>query len=168
MSTFSDSLGKSWSLGLTVGLLREIRSKAGVDLGKAFTSEESLNQILFGEADSLVKVLWVVCEKQAQERGVSPEQFAYLFDGASIERATEALLSAVADFFPRSRIGRALKDKLKEILTEAEDQAIQSLSRLSLGNLPGSAGSTPPPGPSAKSAGPHTAGGSPSGTAPPA
>lgn len=121
--TFTDLNGDEWKLRLTVGTLADLRRDAGLDLSRALRSADALAEVLFGDPENLAKALWVLCETQARERNLSPEDFAHRFDGPTIERATEALLAAVADFFPRTRVGQELRENQKKLL-EAMDKTL--------------------------------------------
>lgn len=128
--TFKDKNGGEWNLSLTVGLLGRIRERTQVDIGKAMRSNDGLAEVLFAEPETLVRILWIVCEQQAEKREASPEQFADLFDGPTIEGATEALLGAVADFFPRSKISKLIKARLPEMLAKMDEQSEKEVNRM--------------------------------------
>lgn len=151
MSAFFDCKGRDWTLRLTVGVLADVRTHAGIDLGKAIRSEQSLSDLLFGDPSDLVKVLWVLVSKKAEERQVTPEEFAHGFDGPALEQATEALLQAIADFFPRSRVAAALKTGLAAALEKMDRTVLSQMGQMaqasnnSAGNSPASADSTHAP-----------------------
>lgn len=148
MSTFFDCKGRDWKLSLTVGALADVRRHAGLDFGKVLRSQTDLIALLFDDPENLVKVLWVLVSARAEERKVTPEDFACGFDGPALEQATEALLQAIADFFPRSQVAKVLKAQLTERLKEMDQMVIRqmtgSTSNGSPGDSPGSAESTPP------------------------
>ncbi|MBY0513085.1 MAG: hypothetical protein K2P78_04140 [Gemmataceae bacterium] len=70
---------------------------------------------------------------------MSPDQWADRFDGPTVERATSAFLGAVADFFPRSRVGAAIKANLPGMLAKMDAEIIRTM-RLGRGSA-GSGGS---------------------------
>lgn len=142
MKRFKDRLGREWALDLTVGDLPAIKDALGVDLGQALRTGEGMAEFLFADPSALVRVLWVLAEQQATAKDVSPESFARGFDGPALERASDTLMGAVADFFPRSRIGRAIQENLPGMLREMEDAAISQISKASAGSSPGSPAST--------------------------
>lgn len=141
MTRFKDCLGREWSLRITVGALGQVRREAGVDLGQAMRSDQALADLLFGDPATLVSVLWVLVSDQALGLEVSPDSFAHGFDGPALERATEALLAAVADFFPRSKVGQALRTSLGRTLERMDQAVIERLAQASsssAGSSPGS------------------------------
>lgn len=160
MSKFADCLGREWSLNLTVGALADVRRSTDCDLGKALKDEGALVELLFSDPVRLVEVLWVLVRSQAEgatvlcgpDQGKPPadaEGFARGFDGPTLERAAEALLDAVADFFPRSRVGRALRERMRQGLDRMDDAIIRQIqgqeSNSSAGSSPESVALTRAP-----------------------
>jgi len=149
VNTFKDKNDNEWNLSMTTGDLTAVRQATGVKLGEALRSESALVEALFTEPETFVRVLWVICEKQAAAKNVTPEQFGYGFDGPAIERATQALLESIADFFPRSAMAQAIKRRLPEMLTSLDKRAVQemdkamdTISKGNVGALPASSGLT--------------------------
>lgn len=148
MNVFVDPNGCEWKLRLTVGALRDAKAQ-GVDLSKATATDAGWADLLAGDPEDLVKLLWVLCEAQAAARGVTPEAFGHLFDGATLEAAGVALAGAIADFFPRSAVARAVKAGLPKILAAADEQAVEEFNRRisifcnSASSAPGSSALTP-------------------------
>lgn len=147
MSSFVDAEKRRWDLTLNVGLVGRLRKDAGVDLGKA---GEGMAAALFADPESLVKALWVLCERQAERQDVTPEQFGYGFDGPSVQRAVDALLEAIIDFFHRSNPAGKMKEKLPSLLKKLEADAtakmeaqMDSILNANAGDSPASSASTP-------------------------
>lgn len=151
MARFRDSESVEWTLGLTVGLAAELRSEAALDVGKP----DSFG-VLYTEPEAVARVLWVMCRKEAEARSITPEQFAHRLDFETIDRAVDALLEAVTDFFHRRRAGaakpglRAALRRVDERIEAAIREAIPAettaaTSSNSAGNSPGSSALTPPP-----------------------
>lgn len=150
--TFTDVKRDEWKVKLVVGSLADLRA-AGLDLKKAMTSAEALTEVLFGDPENLVKALWVLCETQALDKKVTPEEFAHRFDGPALEMATEALLAAVADFFPRTRVGQEMRASQQQLLAEMDkrmakavrnqtERALASTSSPTAGASPGTPAKT--------------------------
>ena len=143
MNTFTDRDGRSWDLSLNVGLLARVRQTTGIELAKALKSEQALAEAIFAEPEKLVEVLYVICEAQAQKAGISPEQFGYGFDGEALERATQAMLESIADFFPRSALARAVKSRLPQILARADREMVSEAEKRLDSILSENAGGSP-------------------------
>lgn len=127
MATFRDGKGRDWDLRLTVGTLTEVREATGVRLGDAFRDEAALAGLLFADPEQLGRVLWVVCRERAEAAGVTPEDFAAGFDGPALERAVEAFLGSVADFFPRSKVGAKIRESLPAVLEQMDRHAVTAV-----------------------------------------
>jgi len=147
-STFRDHTGQDWHLRLTYGLACDVKRETGVNL-TLVSQDTGWVEILFGEPGRLVGVLWVLCAEQAGRLNVTAEQFGHRFDGPTLEAAGEALAGAIADFFPRSRIARAIREGLPKVLAEADRKAVEAIDRHvstasnSAGTAPESSGSIP-------------------------
>lgn len=150
MATFVDKASGCWPFELDFGLLADVKREAGVDLAAAMASPERLFAVAFGEPGAIVATLWVLCDPAA--RGVTPEAWARLFNGAALESAATALVEAVVDFSPRSGVAAAVRNRLPEILGRMDAAAIAAIDRAL------SSGGTGSPGPPAS-----TPGGTPSG-----
>ena len=95
---FNDSKGRSWTLAISIGLARKIRSETGVDFGAIGDG-----RIFFGLASDpylLGQVLWLLVEPSATSRGIGVDEFLDGIDGDVLESATEALTSAIVNFTP--------------------------------------------------------------------
>lgn len=120
--TFDDVNGDKWTLKLTVGSLGDVKRLAGVDLGDALKNTTKLNDVLFGDPTTFVDVCYVLCVEQCQSRGLSDEDFGRRFDGETLERATNAFIEAVVDFFPRSAVARTVKKRLPELMARMDEE----------------------------------------------
>ncbi|VTU00997.1 Uncharacterized protein OS=Isosphaera pallida (strain ATCC 43644 / DSM 9630 / IS1B) GN=Isop_2427 PE=4 SV=1 [Gemmataceae bacterium] len=149
-NTFTDAEGHEWRLRLTVGAVADVKRDAGVDIGGVTRSDAAWLRFLFGEDPGpFVATLWALCAGQAAAAGVTPEQFAHRLDGPALEAAGAALAGAIADFFPRSRIARALREGIARVIeatdarAEAEIRSRTEAFCTSATSAPESAGSTP-------------------------
>lgn len=151
MIGFVDSVGRRWSLRITVGVIRRVRDALGIDLANILSDPEILTQ-LGRDVVLLVDTLAVVCRPQMDEQGITEEQFAEGLLGDALEQATDALLRGIAEFFPEKKRGVVLRllDKTAEMGAASLDQAMASIDSLSISgesstSVPGSADSTPTP-----------------------
>lgn len=99
MGKFSDHLGLDWQFEFDCFLLDRVEKEAKVDL-----ADLSAGGLLTVERDvkALGRVLVVVCGDQLRERGKSPAEFIRQIRKNAITRAREAVMEALADFFPES------------------------------------------------------------------
>ena len=149
MAKFVDMNGQEWALRLTVGSVADVKRETGVNLAIA-SKDASWVEAVFGGDGKLAEVLWTLCAAQAKERGITPEQFAHLLDGQTLDRAGAALAEGVADFFPRSAVAQAMKRGLAATFAEADRRAVAEIERLlpstgspSPTSAPASSGATP-------------------------
>ena len=126
MATFKvDS--REYQITLDAPTIRTVRTECHVDLadadGKAFDK-------LADDPCLLVDVLWVLCRKQAQTAGITDEQFGASLVGDAIERATEGLLAAIMDFFPKRRreLLAAMANKNAKIREQGTERAMAKIN----------------------------------------
>ena len=114
--TFTDSSGRQWTVRITFGSFTKLKA-VGLDL-HAIAKDESaggLVQLFASQPWELASALWLLCEKQANELGITEEQFAELLDGPTVDGARFALVDA-ALFFIRPPGWQQLRDSLPGIL----------------------------------------------------
>ena len=122
MQTFKDFDGQEWTIDLNIATARAIRRRMAtveslqdVDFLDHAALLLSLNDVFFA-AD----LLFVVCESQANERGIDSEAFGRALRGDVLFDAIAAFTAEYIDFFPdptiREKI-RVVAEKNKETLT---------------------------------------------------
>lgn len=169
MHSFKDTDGRDWPFAINVLAVKRVRAVVGVDLyGLVDDGFRGLAEFL-GDPVKLVDVLWVLCEAEALKRQVSPDDFAAAMGGDSLERAADAFVAELIDFFPNPRAragltavvekGRAVMElvaaqaeaKLATIDPQAEAAKLAGALGLngSSGGAPESSESIPGPSPSA-------------------
>jgi len=167
MKQFTDNAGRQWTVEINVAALKRIKGLAGVDLLEVL--DGTLIERLIRDPVLLCDVLYAACKPEADQRGVTDEEFGRAMAGDAIEHATEALLDEIVSFCPsprdRAALGRVLAatrtamDKARDLVEARLDggeleKAIDEA--LAAAQLPGAAGtsssaaraspgSTPPP-----------------------
>ena len=122
MQIFKDFDGQEWTIDLNIATARAIRARmATVDSLKDVDFLDhaamllSLNDVFF-----VADLLFVVCEKQANERGIDSEAFGRSLRGDVLFDAIAAFTAEYIDFFPdptiREKI-RVVAEKNRETLT---------------------------------------------------
>lgn len=113
MSSFTCAEFQEWLLDFDAFLLDRIEKEAGVDL--ADMSAAGLLAVT-QDVKALARVLVVACEQERKERHVSADDFQKRIRRDVITGAREALLDALADFFPQSEWFEMLSnlEKLKK------------------------------------------------------
>lgn len=130
MHAFKDKLGREWRIEATFGSYARVNASTGVKLHDIATeSRESLTQL--ADPFTLGAVLWSMIEPQAQERGVSPEQFYDAIDGTVLVDAHVALVEEMI-FFCHPRQRTFLQTAFRKILaaeSKAHQQVVEMLPK---------------------------------------
>lgn len=126
--SFTDTAGRDWHVAINVAAVKAVRDEADVDL--LSVGEGDLLARLSTDAVLLAAVLFVVCRRQADDRGVTAEDFGRALAGDVIADATEAFLRELAAFFPHRRrlLLEAALDKAAEVDGLVVDHAAAGLA----------------------------------------
>lgn len=108
MKSFTDNLGRAWTLVVNVAAIKRVRALCGVDLNSIIEVEDGkpttkLLERLSTDPVLLVDVLYAVCKSECDSKNVTDEDFGAAMAGDAIENATAALLDEVIDFFPAAK-----------------------------------------------------------------
>lgn len=106
MKTFKDRHGNEWEIDLSLGSCERVRDRASVDLTDIVSTQATFSKL--SDPFVLGAVLWVLCERQAEKRGLGPEEFRDCFNGDTLHLATEALIDETV-FFCRAPMRPALQ-----------------------------------------------------------
>ena len=107
MKTFTDNSDRTWTIHVHVESIKRVRSLCNVDLLKVV--EGTLLMELANDPILLCEVLYALCHEEAKAKSVSDVDFGKAMAGDAIERATEALLREIFDFFPPAKRDVLLK-----------------------------------------------------------
>lgn len=120
MRSFKDTIGRDWTITVTLDSVRRVRADCKFDLSDVTAA----NFIRLGSDSMLLgDVLWSLIKPQAEQRGLSATQFFEALSGDCLFAATDALTEGVIDFFD-SRRGSALR-RLKQKTDEAAKIILQ-------------------------------------------
>lgn len=127
MHSFFDRRGFTWEVNINVSQVKRVKDALDVDLLR-LDDENNLNR-LAQDPVLLADVLFVLCSKQAKDRGVDDVQFGEQLAGDTIEDATTAFLEELVSFFPNQKrrvLAKAL-DKIKAVEAQAAEAALLRL-----------------------------------------
>lgn len=133
MRSFTDNEGRMWAVAVHVASVKRVKGLAGVDLMEALDS--GLIERFIRDPVLLCDVIYAVCKPEADERGVTDEEFGRAMAGDAIEHATEALLGEIVSFSPNPRDRAALGRVLKATNTAMERARDLIETRLDSGEL---------------------------------
>jgi len=114
MQTFTDIHGRTWTVNITIGTVKRVKQRLGIDMLKEV--ELFLKQIQ--DIITLCDVLYVVCQDEADKHGITDEQFGGSLAGSAILQAKEALMEAYMAFFPDPEVAarlRVVQDKYNAV-----------------------------------------------------
>ena len=107
---------------------------------KDMGSEIDMGFVVNGELDklkdvlscpfSIAAVLYTLCSDQIEERELTPEEFSELLYGDTFEKAVEALIESILDFFPRQK-AQVLRDALAKEKARQDKELEKALEELS-------------------------------------
>lgn len=152
MQSFSDTQGRSWSLSLDGYTQEKVRTgvtvKRDVKNADGSTSQQETGLLLTSIGDDnfklladlydpnqigqlLVPILWCMVEDEADERQITPKQFARALSGDALRSAVDALVRAIADFFTNPARDALLKmmEVGQQVQAKAEVMAKSNLDR---------------------------------------
>jgi len=132
MHAFTDDQGRRWQLSINVAVLKRCRRIFGTKEQDFDLMDPQLPQRLAMDPALFVDLLWELVDK-SQHQGVEPEKFAEGLGGDAIERASEAFLEELFDFFPKGRreLQRATYRRIRQIQDEQIDKTVSAISKLS-------------------------------------
>lgn len=162
MKSFTDNLGRSWTLVVNVAAIKRVRALCNVDLNAIVEIDKDNNpstkllEKLSSDPVLLVDVLYAVCKPDCDQKNVSDQDFGAAMAGDAIDHATAALLDEIVDFFPEAkrlafkkilsatrRFEEIAKKRLETMLQDGqfEEKLVSELERLTglSGNAPASA-----------------------------
>jgi hypothetical protein len=122
MHAFKDKDGREWGVHLNGWQLKKIQEKLGHKCRDP--------QAVLAASDDpplLLDILFVLCEAQVAERGLTEQQFCEALEGDALDEATAAYLDESIPFVPRQY--RAL---LAQVLAEAktaQERATEELTK---------------------------------------
>ena len=153
-TTFKDAAGREWRVRITAGMLGRARREASIDLAGLLTVEGALAAFMYSDPEKLGALLYLLVTDQANALGVTPEAFFDAFDGDTLEASIVAVIGAVADFSPRSKLAQQTRRSLPTLLERMDGLAVAAMaaslstSSAPVGGSPVPPGSTPEASPS--------------------
>lgn len=122
MKTFTDNTKREWSIDINVSAVKKVRNLLDFNLAKI---DDNLIATLIDDPVLLVDIIYVLCQEQCKEAGITDEQFGRAMAGDAIALATEAFVEELVNFIPNPRqretIGKAL-EQIEKVRTVAMDR----------------------------------------------
>ena len=134
MQSFTDNAGRTWTLALTYGSAKRVKGLLGddVDLLALEQGDPPLLTRLGTDVMLLCDVIFALLKPQADEQGVSDEQWAETMGGDAIMAAQDGLYEEIISFFQsRARadiVAAARKQKVMiDLAVKAGEERIEKM-----------------------------------------
>ena len=117
MPSFKDTENRDWNVRIDVQTVRDVRNSTGIDIARLLTSTEG-HKALHDDVIQLVDIIYEICKRQADSRGVSAEDFGRSLAGDALNAAVTAFEEAIVEFLPESQsrsIARSVIDAGREL-----------------------------------------------------
>lgn len=121
MKTFTDCMGRTWTVTINVGTIKRVKTMLGINLLEAITDD--LAEKLKNDVCLLVDVLYVICKNEADVKNITDENFGEAMAGDVLENATNAFLDELIDFFPAEK--KMILRKAINKVNQAEKKALE-------------------------------------------
>lgn len=121
MKTFTDCMGRTWTVTINVGTIKRVKTMLGINLLEAITDD--LAEKLKNDVCMLVDVLYVICKNEADAKNITDENFGEAMAGDALENATNAFLDELIDFFPAEK--KMILRKAINKVNQAEKKALE-------------------------------------------
>jgi hypothetical protein len=114
MKTFTDSFGQTWTVALNIGAVKRLKGLLGVDIMNLHEGDPPLISRLGTDVILVCDVIFALVKPQADQLGVTDEQFAAGLGGEAILAAHTAFYEELTSFF--QNLGRP--DMAKAVTTQ--------------------------------------------------
>lgn len=134
MQKFIDSLGREWSVSLTVAELEQILEQTNVDVGRTTDIAK-----LFEDTRVFLKVLWVFIGDQIRVAGVTEQDVKRAIDADAMGRAVEAVQREILFFSPNrqhiAKLADAIKDRQERLIGPGIERVIDQINAGTLDSI---------------------------------
>ncbi len=115
MQVFTDNKKRNWTVVINVATARRVKAMLEVDLMDALGG--GLVKKLSADSGLLCNILYVLCEYEAEERGITDRKFGVALTGGCAVAAYCAFMAELVNFFPEGE-----KKKETENLRDGESE----------------------------------------------
>lgn len=133
MAQFTDNAGDEWRVEISMGTIKELQTKLNVDVGKLLSDGFKQLADLLADPIRYFSVLSIVLAEQAEQRGLTEEQFARRFTGSVFSESQHAFIEGLADFYPSQQRKAILallakSRRMTELMIEMETDKLDNLT----------------------------------------
>jgi hypothetical protein len=121
MKQFADNAAHTWAITVNVAAVKRVRELLQVNLLEIADQKGKLLERLVDDPCLLCDILFCLVKPEADAKQITDEQFGQALAGDALGAATDALLSEIADFFPKGR--REIMQRVLAKLTALQEKA---------------------------------------------
>jgi hypothetical protein len=129
MRQFKDNAGRQWTIDVNVITIDEVKSATDGKVNLLAVHDGSLQELIARDPMLFIKTLFVLAADQVEKLGpgFTFKNFAVAIGGDAYQAARDALIGAVADFFPtqQKKLILAQLKKLNEVEAEVMTKATE-------------------------------------------
>jgi len=138
MHKFTDDLEREWKIILNTTIMEDISDGLDIDLFepiKEGENEQLLGKIVPTSRENIIRfvnMLFMICESQCKEQGITDKQFGQGLGGGGLKSATTAFYEEWMDFFQsldRTDLVEAIL-KLQELIKEMMDNVAREIKKV--------------------------------------
>lgn len=131
MQTFKDAKGVEWRLQMLFGQRKPILAMFSVDLLTLYDDHaKGLRDLIYNRIPDFIDLVYYLVKDQAEERGISDEQFGMQLDPNSVIAARDAFVREAADFFPDDEVRSMNRAALAKMTSLARAVIADRLAKL--------------------------------------
>ena len=121
MRVFKDNAGRDWEVAVLGDAVKRVKGALGIDLLDSAGGQ--VIEQLVNDPVLLCDMVYCLCERQAEARGVSDEDFGRAMAGDAVDAACDAFLQELVCFFPqpRRRVMEKALEKMGQLQTRLAD-----------------------------------------------
>ena len=122
MKTFTDNAGRTWTIAVNITTILRVKGVLSINLVDVI--EGKLVERFLSDPVLLCNVIFVLCQPEAEEKGICDEDFGLAMAGDAIDQATAGLLDELVDFSPSPKTRAYLRRVLKatqQAIDKAQD-----------------------------------------------
>lgn len=101
--SFKDGGGREWPIRITVNTIKRVKDAPDLQFDLLNIADQSAIARLIDDPALLVDVLCEVLRPLIESRSMTDADFGEMFYGDILSHAVDALMKAIADFFPSAR-----------------------------------------------------------------
>ena len=122
MKTFTDNKGRNWNIEINIATVKRLK---GFNINLMDAIRGDLIKEVSDDPIYLADLIFYICKPQADELKISDEDFGSALAGDAIQKATDALLDELIDFFPpgKRQVLRKAWTRLQDAKANAEEAA---------------------------------------------